>query len=86
MYKVLLKKTAEKYLSRLSGKMYLAVRSKIEELKINPIPGDAIPLKGYSNTYRIRLGNIRIIYEIHRHELVIVVIDIGPRGQVYDSY
>jgi mRNA interferase RelE/StbE len=86
MYKVRLKKSAEKYLNKLSGKMYLAVRSKIDELKINPLPGDGIPLKGYSNTYRIRLGSIRIIYEIHRNELIIVIIDIGPRGQVYDNY
>lgn len=86
MYKVRLKKAAEKYLNKLSGKMYLAVRSKIEELKTNPLPGDAISLKGYPHTYRIRLGHIRIIYEIHHNELVILVIDIGPRGQVYDNY
>lgn len=86
MYKVRLKKAAEKYLNKLSGKMYLGVRSKIEELKTNPVPGDAIPLKGHSQTYRIRLGSIRIIYEIHHYELVILVIDIGPRGQVYDNY
>ncbi len=86
MYKVLLKKPAEKYLNKLCGKMYLAVRSKIEELKANPVPGDAIPLKGYSNTYRIRLGSLRMIYEIHHGELIILIIDIGPRGQVYDNY
>ncbi|MDZ4808271.1 MAG: type II toxin-antitoxin system RelE/ParE family toxin [Bacteroidota bacterium] len=86
MYKVRLKKPAEKYLNKLSGKMYLAVRYKIEELKINPVPGDAIPLKGYSQTYRIRLGSLRIIYEIHKGELIILIIDIGPIGQVYDNY
>ncbi|MCY7309994.1 MAG: type II toxin-antitoxin system RelE/ParE family toxin [Chitinophagaceae bacterium] len=86
MYKVRLKKPAEKYLNKLSGKMYLAVRYKIEELKTNPVPGDAIPLKGYSQTYRIRLGSLRIIYEIHKGELIILIIDIGPRGQVYDNY
>jgi mRNA interferase RelE/StbE len=86
MYKVRLKKPVVKYLNKLSGKMYHAVRSKIEELKTDPVPGDATPLKGQSNTYRIRLGNIRIIYEINHGELIIVVIDIGPRGQIYDSY
>ncbi len=65
MYTVRLKKPAEKYLNKLSGKMYMAVRSKIEELKTIPVPGDAIPLKGYSHTCRIRLGSIRIIYEMH---------------------
>ena len=86
MYKVRLKKPVEKYLYKLSGKMYLAVRSKIEELKTNPVPGDAIPLKGYTQTYRIRLGSLRIIYEIYKGELLILIFDIGPRGQVYDNY
>lgn len=86
MYKVRLKKPAEKYLNKLSGKMYLTVRSKIEELKINAVPGDAILLKGYYHTYRIRLGSLRIIYEIYKGELIILIIDIGPRGQVYDNY
>lgn len=86
MYKVRLKKPAEKYLNKLSGKMYRSVRSKIEDLKADPVPGDAIPLKGYSNTYRIRLGNIRIIYEIYQNELIVLIIDIGPRGQIYDNY
>jgi mRNA interferase RelE/StbE len=66
--------------------MYRSVHSKIEELKTEPVPGDAIPLKGQPHTYRIRLGSIRIIYEIHRRELIIVVIDIGQRGQIYYSY
>lgn len=86
MYSVRLKKPAEKYLTRLSGKMYRSVRAKIEQLKTDPVPGDAVPLKGYADTYRIRLGNIRIIYEVQNNELVILIIDIGPRGQVYDSY
>jgi len=86
MYKVLLKKSAEKYLNKLSGKIYLSVRSKIEELKINPHPGDAISLKGYPDTYRIRLGGIRIIYEVHHSELIILIISIGSRGQRYDNY
>ena len=86
MYSVRLKKPAEKYLNKLSGKMYRSLREKVEELKRDPVPGDAIPLKGHTNTYRIRLGNIRIIYEVFRNELIITIIDIGPRGQIYDSY
>ena len=86
MYSVRIKKPAEKFLNKASGKLYRSIRAKIEELKTDPVPGDAIPLKGHSNTYRIRLGNIRIIYEVFLNELVITVIDIGPRGQIYDSY
>ncbi len=86
MYTVRLIKPAEKYLNRLSGKMYRSVRAKIEELKTEPVPGDAISLKGYDYTYRIRIGSIRIIYKVFQKELIITVIDIGPRGQIYDTY
>ena len=82
MYRIRIKRPAEKYLNRISGKMYRSIRLKIEELKTDPVPGDAKPLRGHSNTYRIRIGSIRIIYEIFRKELVIVVIDIGQRGQI----
>lgn len=86
MYRIRIKRPAEKYLNKISGKMYRSIRLKIEELKTDPVPGDAVPLRGHTNTFRIRLGSIRIIYEIFRKELVIVVIDIGQRGQIYDTY
>jgi mRNA interferase RelE/StbE len=86
MYRIRIKRPAEKYLNKISGKMYRSIRVKIEELKTDPVPGDAVPLRGHTNTYRIRIGSIRIIYEIFRKELVIVVIDIGQRGQIYGTY
>ena len=44
MYSVRIKKSAEKYLNKASGKIYRSIRAKIEELKTDPVPGDAIPL------------------------------------------
>ena len=86
MYIIRLKKPAEKYLNKLSGKIYRSIRKKLEDIKTNPVPSDAEPMTGYSNTYRIRTGNLRIIYEVRQRELVIIVIDIGPRGQIYNPY
>ncbi len=41
-------------------------------------------IKGYSNAYRIRLGDYRVIYEIRNLELIIFVVKIGHRKDVYN--
>ncbi|WP_414693719.1 type II toxin-antitoxin system RelE family toxin [Paenibacillus sp.] len=42
-------------------------------------------LQGDSSLYRLRIGNYRILYSIEDEILVIVVIKIGPRGDVYNE-
>jgi mRNA interferase RelE/StbE len=44
---------------------------------------DVKKLKGYENVFRIRIGSWRMIYELHRNENTIVVLEIGPRGRAY---
>jgi len=55
----------------------------IEPLKGNPKPQGAEKLKGSENTYRIRTGDYRILYEIQNQELVVYVIETGRRREVY---
>jgi len=55
----------------------------IMALKENPWPHGAIKLKGSTNSYRIRIGNYRIIYEIHDKILTVFVFDVDHRKQVY---
>jgi mRNA interferase RelE/StbE len=38
---------------------------------------------GYSNTYRVRVGTYRIIYEVRDRELIVIVIHVGHRRGVY---
>jgi mRNA interferase RelE/StbE len=85
-YTVVISKSASKYLSKLSGKIYNSISSKIASLEENPIPAGAVAIQGYTDTYRLRAGDYRIIYSIYENELVIDVIDIGHRGQVYNKY
>ncbi|MEK6263420.1 MAG: type II toxin-antitoxin system RelE/ParE family toxin [Clostridium sp.] len=54
-------------------------RSSIIELP----EGDIKKLKGMNETYRLRVGDFRVLFEKNDKELVIVVIDIGNRGQIY---
>jgi mRNA interferase RelE/StbE len=85
-YTVIISKSAAKYLSKLSGKMYSSIRTKISELETNPFPPGATAIQGYQNTYRLRAGGFRIVYTVYESELIIDVIDIASRGQVYNDY
>jgi len=51
----------------------------------NPVPKGAKKLKETENTYRIRTGNYRIIYSIINKELIIEVIKVGHRKDVYKN-
>ncbi len=59
----------------------------VEELKFNPVPSekfDVKKLKGMGNTFRVRLGEYRVIYELHRKKLLILIIKFGKRENVYE--
>ncbi len=52
------------------------------DLEINPRPFGYIKLKG-RDAYRIRVGNYRIIYEIHDAILKVIIIEAGDRKDIY---
>ncbi len=56
---------------------------RIESLRDNPRPKGAIKLSG-SERYRMRQGNYRILYTIEDKELVVYVIKIGDRKDIYE--
>ncbi len=67
MFDVKIKREALRNLAQTSSKQKQEIKLVVTLLKNDPIPfkkTDVSKLKGYSNTYRIRLGNIRIVYEI----------------------
>lgn len=52
---------------------------------INKLPqGDIKALSGTKNAYRLRVGDYRVIYEIDHDVLLITVVDVGNRGQIYN--
>ena len=48
-----------------------------------PESGDIVPFSGKKNTYRLRVGNYRIIYKIQDELLLITIVNADNRGQVY---
>ena len=81
-YKITFKKSVAKDLKSLPKSDIKRILSKIVSLSENPRRKGAIKLSG-ENLYRIRQGLYRIIYEISENELVVQVIKVGHRSDVY---
>ena len=58
------------------------VMARIESLAENPRPHGVLKLAG-ENTYRIRAGVSRVIYSIIDKQLVVLIVDVGHRREVY---
>ena len=83
MYKIILLEKAIKVLSKLPQKEADKIASRIDSLQENPYPQGCKKLQGYEEVYRIRQGNYRILYEVHDDQLIIRVIKIGNRKDIY---
>ena len=81
-YRVILPKSVQKELDRLSDEIVKRILARLAELETNPQPRDVRKLKG-RNAWRIRVSDYRVIYEIHDRELQILVVTVGHRREVY---
>jgi mRNA interferase RelE/StbE len=79
-------KDALKFLSKLDKKSIERIKLAIQGLTITPPVGDIKAMQGYNdNRFRLRVGSWRIIYKYSvEHTLeVLLVLDIGNRGDIY---
>ncbi len=81
-YRIVLPKTVQKALDRLpdaaAGRILVSSRGTRNQ----PTPADVKKLKG-RDAWRIRVGDYRVIYEIHDRELRVLVITVGHRRDIY---
>jgi mRNA interferase RelE/StbE len=82
-YTVRLSKRAQKQLDKLSDSIAEPILNAIESLEDNPRPHGCKKLKGREG-FRIRSGDYRIIYEILDTELIVDVIVLGHRRDIYE--
>lgn len=80
---LLIHRKAERVLKRLEGEMLERIRRAIRELANEPRPPGHKKLTGHENLYRIRVGEWRIIYAIENDRLIVLVLEISPRGGAY---
>jgi mRNA interferase RelE/StbE len=82
-YNVTLKKRAIKALEKINEPYYTNIKEAIYSLADNPRPIGCIKLKGRDG-YRIRVADYRVIYEIFDDVLLVDVIDLGHRKDIYE--
>lgn len=83
MYKVQFSKKAEKSYNKLPGNIRVRIDQKLDYLRATPRGTDTKKLSGVEDTYRTRVGKYRIVYEIEDDKLIVWVVDIGHRGEIY---
>ena len=81
-YTLKIKRSAQKSLAKISEPFQTRIIDRIYELANNPYY-NATKLVG-RDAYRIRVGNYRIIYEINNNELIVLVVSIGHRRDIYN--
>ena len=84
-YRVILPKPVQKQLNNLPQKIRSRLLAEIRLLGDNPRPDGVKKLKGYEDTYRIRVGNYRVIYEIKDREMIVLVLSGVHRKDAYRS-
>lgn len=83
MYQVFIQKRAKKFIDKLPMNEKRRIVSAIERL---PEGNDIKPIAGNPGLFRLRVGDYRIIYTVDNGELIVLVMDAGNRGQIYNRY
>ncbi len=81
-FTVVLPRSVQKQLARIDELITTRIEAALLDLQKNPRPAGSKKLKSRDG-WRIRIGDYRVIYEIHDRILQIIVIQIGHRREVY---
>jgi len=84
-YSVELKVSARKELERLPAKLIERIFPKLEGLASDPRPAGCKKLKGGQREWRIRVGDYRVVYTIDDEKLLVSVMRVRHRSEVYDG-
>ena len=84
MYNLKITKSVEKDFKKISSVKHSILLNAIENLASNPFPVSKYKkLKGTANSYRLRVGNYRILYEVENYLKIITVYRVRHRKDVY---
>ena len=82
-YKIEISRTAEKQLKQLPREAQKRVVSIVLTLAHDPFPKGSRKLWGYPDVFRVRAGRYRILYSVSKQKLIIIVLKIGHRKDIY---
>jgi len=82
-YEVVFRPSVHKDLRRLPHSYVVRIMAKIEGLAEDPLPDGAIQLSDTDRLYRLRVGDYRVIYEVHVQEQQLIVLYVRHRRDAY---
>ncbi len=82
-YRIEVSATAEKQIRKLRGDDRLRVLRAIQRLATDPRPTGSRKLQGHEDVFRIRVGTYRVLYSVTTSVLVVIVLKVGHRKDVY---
>ena len=84
MYTVVTTRSFNKAIARLPANWQKRIVARIKEVAVNPhAPNNNLARLQGRDAYRLRVGDWRVIYELHDDRLEMVILDVGPRGGIY---
>jgi mRNA interferase RelE/StbE len=80
-YRIEIKTKARKFIEKQNPEQQIRILKAIYKIP----DGDIKRLKGQNGLYRLRVGDYRIIYSMDNNRLVIMIMNIGNRGDIYNA-
>ncbi|MEH2283001.1 MAG: type II toxin-antitoxin system RelE/ParE family toxin [Nostoc sp.] len=82
-YEVKFSRGAKKQFRKLPIDVQQRIQTKINDLAIEPRPNGVKKLQDDDNSYRVRVGDYRVVYEVDDDVLIVTVIKVGHRSEIY---
>ncbi|TQF69057.1 type II toxin-antitoxin system RelE/ParE family toxin [Rhodococcus spelaei] len=82
-YSIALAPAAARQLRKFDPQVRRRIQAALELLAVEPRPPAATQLAGGAGEWRVRTGDYRIVYEIHDDRLLVLVVRIGHRREIY---
>jgi mRNA interferase RelE/StbE len=82
-YRIEFSPKAERQFKKLPKEIQIRLKHRIDTLAVNPFPRGVKRLSAEEDLYRIRTGDYRIIYQVQGKALLILILKLGHRKDVY---
>ncbi len=82
-YTIEISSLATRQIKKLPSETQIQVLATLAALTQKPRPDGVTKMKGEDNTYRLRVKNYRIVYEILDEQLIVLIVKVGHRREVY---
>lgn len=83
LYQIEFSRLADRQFRSLPSQIQQRLKSRIDALATTPRPHGSEKLSGQEQFYRIRVGDYRIVYAVEDDRLLVLVVKVGHRREVY---